>query len=74
MYHMVSHEIWRNCETETEPDIYVKTDLTFEDRPAPAMATTAMRKTASLKEDLKPRAAEAIVKNAYVDDIPYYRK
>jgi hypothetical protein len=33
------------------------------------MATTAMRKTASLKEDVKPRAAEAIFKNAYVDDI-----
>jgi S-adenosylmethionine:diacylglycerol 3-amino-3-carboxypropyl transferase len=35
------------------------------------MATTAMRKTASLKEDIhvKPRATEAIVKNAYVDDI-----
>lgn len=78
MYHMVSipptdqhvHRfVWRNCETEREPDIFVKTVLTFGDRPAPAMATTAMRKTASLKEDVKPRAAEAIVKNAYVDDI-----
>jgi hypothetical protein len=78
MYHMVSIPLadqhvhiflWRNCETEGEPDIYVKTVLTFGDRPAPAMATTAMRKTASLKEDVKPRAAEAIVKNAYVDDI-----
>ena len=61
--------VWRNCETEREPDIYIKTVLTFGDRLAPAMATTAMRKTASLKEDVKPRAAEAIVKNAYVDDI-----
>ena len=33
------------------------------------MATTAMRKTATLKEDTKPRAAEAIKENAYVDDI-----
>ena len=78
MYHMVSipltdqhvHRfVWRNCETDREPDIYVKTVLTFGDRPAPAMATTAMRKTASLKKDTKPRAAEPIVKNAYVDDI-----
>jgi hypothetical protein len=78
MYHMVSipladqhvHRfVWRNYETEREPDIYVNTVLTFVDRPAPAMATTAMRKTASLKEDVKPRAAEAIVKNAYIDDI-----
>ena len=78
MYHIVSipladqhvHRfVWRNCETEREPDIYVKTVLTFGDRPAPAMATTAMRKTATLKEDVKPRAAEVIAKNAYVDDI-----
>ena len=78
MYHMVSipladqhvHRfVWRNCETEKEPDTYVKTVLTFGDRPAPAMATTAMRKTATLKEDTKPRAAEAIKENAYVDDI-----
>jgi hypothetical protein len=78
MYHMVSiplsdqhvHRfVWRDCESEKEPDVYVKTVLTFGDRPAPAMATTAMRKTASLKENVKPRAAEAIVKNAYVDDI-----
>ena len=51
--------VWRDCETKKEPDIYVKTVLTFGDRPAPAMATTAMRKTARLKEDVKPRAAEA---------------
>ena len=78
MYHMVSiplpdqhvHRfVWRNCETEKEPDTYVKTVLTFGDRPAPAMATTAMRTTARLKENVKPRAAEAISKNAYVDDI-----
>ena len=78
MYHMVSiplidqhvHRfVWRNCETDREPDIYAKTVLTFGDRPAPAMPTTAMRKTASLKENDKPRAVEAITKNAYVDDI-----
>lgn len=30
--------IWRNYETEREPDIYVKTVLTFRDRPAHKMA------------------------------------
>ena len=65
----VDRFVWRNCENEREPDTYVKTVLTLGDRPAPAMATIAMRKTASLKESVKPRAAEAIVKNAYVDDI-----
>ena len=49
--------------------IYVETVLTSGDRPAPTMAITAMRKTAKLKQDDKPKAAEAIINNAYVDDI-----
>ncbi|XP_068756539.1 uncharacterized protein [Montipora capricornis] len=78
MYHMVAippvdqhvHRfLWRNFETEHEPDTYVKTVLTFGDRPAPAMAITAMRKTAKLNQDAKPKAAKAILNNAYVDDI-----
>ena len=78
MYHMVAippvdqhvHRfLWRNFETEREPDTYVKTVLTFGDRPAPAMAITAMRKTAKLNQDTKPKAAKAILNNAYVDDI-----
>ena len=78
MYHMVAiHPVdqhvhrflWRNFETDREPDTYVKTVLTFGDRPAPTMVITAMRKTAKMKQDEKPEAAEAIIKNAYVDDI-----
>ena len=53
--------LWRNFETDREPDIYVKTVLTFGDRPAPTMAITAMHKTAKLKQDEKP---EAIIRNA----------
>ena len=33
------------------------------------MAITAMRKTAKMKEEEKLKAAEAILKNAYLDDI-----
>ena len=33
--------LWRNLETEREPDIYAKTVLTFGDKPAPAMAQIA---------------------------------
>ena len=78
MYHMVAippvdqhvrRFLWRNYETERQPDIYVKTVLTFGDRPAPTMAITAMHKTAKLKQDVKPKATEAIINNAYVDDI-----
>ena len=78
MYHMVAippldqhvHRfLWRNYDTERQPDTYVKTVLTFGDRPAPTMAITAMHMTAKLKQDAKPKAAEAIINNAYVDDI-----
>ena len=50
-------------------DTYVKTVLRFGDRPATTMAITVMRKTANMKKEEKPRAAEGILKNAYVDDI-----
>ncbi|XP_068674500.1 uncharacterized protein [Montipora foliosa] len=41
----------------------------FGDRPAPAMAITAMQKTAKLNQDAKPKAAKAVLNNTYVDDI-----
>ena len=48
---------------------YVKTVLMFGNRPVPTMAITAMRKSANMKKEEKPRATQAILKNAYVDDI-----
>ncbi|KAK3748966.1 hypothetical protein QZH41_006852 [Actinostola sp. cb2023] len=78
MYHMIIiplfdqhvHKfIWRNLETERQPDTYIKTVLTFGDRPSPTMAIVALRKTAELKEVGTPKTAEAIIKNTYMDDI-----
>lgn len=78
MYHMIAipplfqhvHRfIWRVYETEQEPDVYVKTVLTFGDRPAPTMAITAMRKTAEMRKESNAKAAETMIKNTYVDDI-----
>ena len=78
MYHMISipledqhvHRfLWRNFEVNREPDQFVKTVLTFGDRPAPTMAITAMRKTANMHRQTSPKAVESITKNAYVDDI-----
>ena len=69
MYHMIAipeedqhvHKLLsRNYEVK-----YVKTVLMFGDRPVPTMAITAMRKSANMKKEEKPRAAEAILKNAY---------
>ena len=52
--------LWRNFNTQREPDVYVKT--------APAMAQKALRKTAEEKRDEYPEAAETLTKNSYMDD------
>ncbi|XP_067017026.1 uncharacterized protein [Acropora muricata] len=63
--------LWRNFNTQREPDVYVKTCtvLTFGDKPAPAMEQTALRKTAEEKGNEYPEAAETLTKNSYMDDI-----
>ena len=63
--------LWRNLETEREPDVYVKTVLTFGDKPAPAMAQSALRKTAVEALETHPEAAKTLLENSYVDDICY---
>ena len=65
----VHRYLWRNLETEREPDVYVKTVLTFGDKPAPAMAQIALRNTAEENENDYPEAADVLTKNSYMDDI-----
>ena len=60
---------WRNLDTTRPPDTYVKTVLTFGDKPAPAMAQIALRKTAEEGASENERAAAAIKDNSYMDDI-----
>ncbi|XP_074629594.1 uncharacterized protein LOC141887235 [Acropora palmata] len=60
--------LWRNFNTQRMPDVYVKTVLTFGDKPAPAMAQIALRKKEE-KRDEYPEAAETLTKNSYMDDI-----
>ncbi|PFX14529.1 hypothetical protein AWC38_SpisGene21308 [Stylophora pistillata] len=67
--HQVHRLLWRNLETSHQPDVYVKTVLTFGDKPAPAMAQIALRKTAQESKSRHPKAAEVILKNANMDDI-----
>ena len=55
--------------TDRAPDTYAETVLTFVDCPSPTMAITALRKTADMNQESKPKADEAVNKNAYVDDI-----
>ena len=61
--------LWRNLQTHREPDVYVKTVLTFGDKPAPAMAQIALRKTAEEAKEVFPAAAQVIQDNTYMDDI-----
>ena len=60
--------LWRNLEIDRPPDTYVMKVLAFGDKPAPAMAQVALRKTAE-GECENPRAAQAIKDNSYMDDI-----
>ena len=65
----VHRYLWRNLETEREPDVYVKTVLTFGDKPAPAMAQIALRKTADKSRSSTPEATEVLLNDVYMDDI-----
>ena len=66
--------LWRNLDTEREPDTYVKTVLTFGDKPAPAMALTALKMTAEESADVHPEAADVLKHNTYMDDTCESRK
>ena len=61
--------LWRDMDTEREPDIYVMERVNMGDSPAPAISTEAVYKTATLFEDESPEAAELLRKSSYVDDL-----
>ena len=61
--------LWRNFGTNRKPDEYVKTVLTFGDKPAPAMAQIALQKTAKESQNTHPPVAKALMENFYMDDI-----
>ena len=56
--------LWRDMHSERNPDHYVLTSVPFGDKPSGAIAMTAKMTKTSL-----PAAADAILCNAYVDDI-----
>ena len=61
--------LWRSLQVHREPDVYVKKVLTFGDKPAPAMAQIALRKTADEGKERYPEAARVLTENTYMDDI-----
>lgn len=54
---------------DKKPEVYVKTVLTFGDKPAPAMAQIALRKTMEDGRANYPDAATTLKENSYMDDI-----
>ncbi len=59
--------VWRFGE-DGAPRTFISMTVNFGDRPAGAIAQTALRQTALMNQDLHPPAAEAIRRSTYVDD------
>ena len=60
---------WQDLDLSSDPATFVMTSVSFGDRPAAAMATLALKKTAEMNMKRYPRAATIILSNTYVDDI-----
>ncbi|XP_063960332.1 uncharacterized protein LOC129280086 [Lytechinus pictus] len=65
----VHRYLWRDLEVERKPDVYIKLVVTFGDKPSPAMAQIALRKTAEVAEKESPKAAQILKESTYMDDI-----
>tara|TARA_B110001454_G_scaffold196478_1_gene199376 strand:- start:542 stop:6220 length:5679 start_codon:yes stop_codon:yes gene_type:complete len=61
--------LWRSMQTDAKPSIYVVSAVSFGDKPAGAIASLALRKTAEMYAEISPSAAKTITENSYVDDI-----
>ena len=61
--------LWRDLETDREPDGYVMTRVNMGDTPAPAISTEAVYKTADMFESESPKAANLLKRSSYVDNL-----
>ena len=62
--------LWRDMDQERNPDTYAMTAVNMGDRPASAIAQTALKMTAEDAADEYPDASKIILSNSYMDDIP----
>ena len=78
MYHQVETTIverhlrrllWRHLDTSAEFKCYGIETVNFGDRPAAAIVTIAVRRTAEIYKDVNPTAAQALIDDIYMDDI-----
>ena len=62
--------LWRNLQTDRKPSTYAMTVVNMGDRPASAIAQTALRETAEQAKEQFPEASDIVIRNSYMDDIP----
>ena len=65
----VHRYLWRDFQTDRDPDHYALTDVPFGDRPSGTVAMVALHKIADMNEEKYPEAARMIKHNSYVDDL-----
>ena len=61
--------VWRRLDKSENFKTYGTETVMFGDRPAGAIASTAVKKTADIYEHIDPIAAKRIINDSYVDDI-----
>ena len=61
--------LWRNLESDRPPDVFVIQRVNMGDRPAGAISTEAVYKTAAMFQTEYPRVSDLLVHSTYVDDI-----
>ena len=61
--------LWRDGETDREPDVYQWVRLNFGDKPAPDLAINAINILADRAQVESPEAARILKDNTYVDDV-----
>ena len=61
--------LWRDGETDREPDVYQWVRLSFGDKPAPDLAINAINLLADRAQVESPEAARILKDNTYVDDV-----
>lgn len=61
--------LWRDMDSNRQPDHYVLNSVTFGDRPSGVIATLALRQTVNIFGSDFPEVEDMIMNNTYVDDI-----
>ena len=62
--------LWRSDRNEAHPSTYAMTVVNMGDRPSAAIDQVALRKTSEDARSKFPEAADMILKNHYMDDMP----